>query len=130
MDAIIVVNFQKNDVLSTALHSQIKEYAWRNEIEFQDDTSSADKYTLAHRVDATYPLIISIGGDGTLLSAANLALRRYPDHAIFPINTGRLGFLTNGRKFNGFEKLEQALDAIIPLSLWAPDSEVEKVGIK
>ena len=91
------------------LELSIHEYATERDIPFW---SSDERIIWPDDARFDEPLIISIGGDGTFLNTARLALECYPNHAIFPINTGHLGFLTNGRKFNGFEHLEGTLDAV------------------
>ena len=106
MDSIVVVRFQDDDA-AVALEAKIHEYAQA----YLMPIIGSDILALrTDNVGFDNPLIISIGGDGTFLRAAQLALTTYPDHAIFPINAGHLGFLTNGRKFNGFDHLVQALD--------------------
>jgi NAD+ kinase len=60
-------------------------------------------------VDEAY-LLITVGGDGTLLRAARLAVDR--DVPIFGINTGRLGFLTELDEDDpAIEELPQAVES-------------------
>lgn len=97
MDSIIVVRFQ-NDTQSQRIHDAIKSYAGAKDIPYR--LWDAGEYTDGAKFQ--HPLIISIGGDGTFLTAARYVLSVFPDnHAIYPINAGKLGFLTNGRAFNG-----------------------------
>jgi NAD+ kinase len=67
------------------------------------EASHVDERELAARAD----LVVSIGGDGTLLHAArNVAAREVP---LVGINRGRLGFLTDVSP----EHMRDALDAIL-----------------
>ncbi|HEX9980009.1 MAG TPA: NAD(+)/NADH kinase, partial [Flavobacterium sp.] len=55
-----------------------------------------------------YDILISIGGDGTILRAATLV--RNTGIPILGINAGRLGFLATGRKDNIDEFLQFVID--------------------
>jgi len=52
-------------------------------------------------------LIISLGGDGTLLGACRKAHKKGPP--IFGINLGKLGFITEFSQFDFFDSLEKTL---------------------
>lgn len=115
MNSIVIVRFQDDEEART-LENQIVRYARTKNIPVSVSAVAVPMRTTG---PIDHPLIVSIGGDGTFLRAAKQALATFPDrHAIFPLNTGHLGFLTNGRKFNGFDHLTQALDEI-----FKPDSE-------
>jgi NAD+ kinase len=51
-------------------------------------------------------LVLSLGGDGTLIGASHLVSKSTP---IFGINLGRLGFITEYTKTNFYDALEQTL---------------------
>lgn len=52
-------------------------------------------------------LLISLGGDGTLIGASHLIKKDTP---IFGINLGRLGFITEFQKSNFYDDLQKVLD--------------------
>ena len=63
-------------------------------------------------------LLVTVGGDGTLLRAARIAVES--DVAILGINTGRLGFLTEldaGDPAVHRAVLREVRDALLPLAL-------------
>ena len=65
-------------------------------------------------LDATFDILVSIGGDGTILRAATLV--RDSGIPILGINAGRLGFLATVQKENIHEFLQIVLDKKYTLS--------------
>ena len=53
------------------------------------------------KLDAESPeIVISIGGDGTMLQAFHNFIDRIPDIAFVGVHTGHLGFMPTGRRTN------------------------------
>lgn len=65
--------------------------------------SFVDEKTIHSSTD----LIITLGGDGTLIGISRLITKNSP--AIFGVNMGQLGFITEFSKSEFFEQLEQTL---------------------
>ena len=85
MDSIVIVRFQYDNA-SAALEEKICEYALANRMPImQSDGGVSRVVGDGGKGRFDNPLIISIGGDGTFLRAAQLALTVYQtNHAIFP----------------------------------------------
>ncbi|MEZ0536076.1 NAD(+)/NADH kinase [Caldicellulosiruptoraceae bacterium PP1] len=58
--------------------------------------------------EKNYDIIITIGGDGTLLNVVDLAAKN--NIPVFGINAGRLGYLTEGNKDNIVEELKKIFE--------------------
>ncbi len=79
-----------------------------NSIKEEEDVHvNLDSFKTFSELDASYELLISIGGDGTILRAITYV--RDLNIPIIGINTGRLGFLATIQKDN----IEKALNDII-----------------
>ena len=81
-------------------------------------------------LDASFDLLISIGGDGTILRAATLV--RDSGIPILGINAGRLGFLASVQKDNIEQFLQFVIDKQFTISertLLSLDCEPENAGI-
>ena len=78
-----------------------------NQIVKNKDFSHLSQFGTFEVLDASFELLISIGGDGTILRASTLV----GDHGIpiVGINTGRLGFLATIQN----DGIESAIDAIL-----------------
>ncbi len=68
---------------------------------------SCDKFDKPSKDLENYDFIVSIGGDGTILSILQ-AVKKCPP--IFGINTGRIGLLTHSTPENFREKLREAIE--------------------
>src|SRR5262249_47457404 len=68
----------------------------------------ADEVTSAEAFPPDLDLVVSIGGDGTLLRAAELAARA-GGAPVLAVNVGRLGFLTEARPDEAAQVLGDAL---------------------
>ena len=89
------INDSKNTLIATSDIKQLIEKKFHNNVDFVPTDEEA-----IERCD----VVISVGGDGTLLRAARLVM--YHDKPILGINSGRLGFLANIPR----EHIENALD--------------------
>ncbi len=71
-------------------------------------TKEYDTFQSHKELDSSFDMLISIGGDGTILSAATLV--RGSGIPILGINAGRLGFLATVQKENIEEFLQTVID--------------------
>ncbi len=71
-------------------------------------------FTLHTQLDTSFDMLISIGGDGTILKASTLV--RDSGIPILGINAGRLGFLANVQKDNIAEFMQFVIDKKYTLS--------------
>lgn len=113
--AAIVVNPRRPGVaeILPRLTEHLTEKGWRA----LADPSIRERFALdADRLDWSAPeadLVITLGGDGTLLRAARaLAGREIP---IFGVNMGGLGFLTSSPETEVWERLDAVLAGGAPL---------------
>ncbi|PJX21767.1 NAD kinase [Psychroflexus sp. S27] len=79
--------------------------------EFIDPSSDYDSF---ESLDKTYDLLFSIGGDGTILSAASLV--KDLEIPIIGINTGRLGFLATIHDNEIESRIEEVLNGNYSIS--------------
>ncbi len=89
----IFVFFNKNNV-EMVIEANFLEMLYEKEL-IKKDYSTFDSYTA---LDSSFDMMISIGGDGTMLRAATLV--RDSGIPILGINAGRLGFLASVQKEN------------------------------
>ena len=75
---------------------------------------SINKINTYENLDETFNLLISLGGDGTILRAVSLV--KDLNIPIVGINTGRLGFLANIQPNEINEALDEILDADFKIS--------------
>jgi NAD+ kinase len=71
-------------------------------------------FVSSDKIHSQSDLIITLGGDGTLLGIARQSTRNSPP--IFGINMGRLGFITEFSKGELFEELECILTKKVPVN--------------
>jgi NAD+ kinase len=85
-------------------------------------------------IDSSFDMLISIGGDGTILRAATLV--RDSGVPILGINAGRLGFLATVQKENIAEFMQFVIDkkytiskrALLSLSCSPPNESIEEIN--
>ena len=78
------------------------------------DASKSINFTDRNNIHKESDLIISLGGDGTLLGLSRLATKHSPP--IFGINMGHLGFITEFSKEDIFTELEKALKGLLDIA--------------
>ena len=76
-------------------------------IKLHDDVQTASNFKTFTKLDKSYDLFFSIGGDGTILKSITYV--RDLDIPIVGINTGRLGFLATIQK----ERITESIDQIL-----------------
>ncbi|MDX1461949.1 MAG: NAD(+)/NADH kinase, partial [Marinirhabdus sp.] len=79
-----------------------------------DDVHTATAFKTFKRLDASYDLFFSIGGDGTILKSITYV--RDLDIPIVGINTGRLGFLATIQKEHISENINKIIDGNYTIS--------------
>jgi NAD+ kinase len=105
----IFVFFNKNNV-ELIIESNFLEMLYDKKI-VQKDYNTFSSHT---ELDSSFDMLISIGGDGTILRAATLV--RDSGIPILGINAGRLGFLATVQKENIDEFLQIVIDKKYTLS--------------
>ena len=95
------------DYLQKSENSVFIERKFYDEITREHDININRSFHTFDALDPSYDVLISIGGDGTMLRSANFV--RDLDIPIVGINTGRLGFLATIQEDN----IESALQAIL-----------------
>lgn len=95
--------FDRNDV-QFLLHSRLKEILKSN---YNFETNELGVFNGNEACGCNVDFILSVGGDGTFLSAVNYAL--IEDAPVLGINCGRLGFLADIAS----EELEEALTKLL-----------------
>lgn len=98
-----LINKIKNSGNGLSVWSEALKRISTNETDLEGVTSFNDFYSLSKTTD----VVLSIGGDGTLLSTVQLV--RESGIPVLGINTGRMGFLSAISK----TEIEQAIDAVI-----------------
>lgn len=97
-------------------HAELVDYLRRRAIEIVDDAAE---------------LVVSLGGDGTMLRAARVAYRS--DALLLGINMGRLGYLTEADAGGECEALQKVLDGRFTiearLMLVCREGEREHIGL-
>jgi NAD+ kinase len=105
----IFVFFNKNNV-ELVIESNFLEMLYEKKI-VQKEYNTFSSHT---ELDQSFAMLISIGGDGTILRAATLV--RNSGVPILGINAGRLGFLATVQKENIDEFLQMVIDKKYTLS--------------
>ncbi|HBR52985.1 MAG TPA: NAD kinase [Flavobacteriaceae bacterium] len=83
-------------------------------IKLHDDVQTAGNFKTFTKLDKSYDLFFSIGGDGTILKSITYV--RDLDIPIVGINTGRLGFLATIQKENITESINHILEGSYTIS--------------
>jgi NAD+ kinase len=105
----IFVFFNQNNV-ELVIEADFLEMLYEKEI-IKKEYNTFSSHT---ELDSTFDILVSIGGDGTILRAATLV--RDSGVPILGINAGRLGFLATVQKENIHEFLQIVLDKKYTLS--------------
>ncbi|SDX78014.1 NAD kinase [Flavobacterium degerlachei] len=105
----IFVFFNQNNV-ELVIEANFLEMLYEKEI-IKKEYNTFSSHT---ELDSTFDILVSIGGDGTILRAATLV--RDSGVPILGINAGRLGFLATVQKENIHEFLQIVLDKKYTLS--------------
>lgn len=105
MKVLIVPNYSRPDALADA--QRLK--SWLEGRGIEVDTLPDKRTRCATEPSASdYRLVVSLGGDGTLLRAASVV--GYAGVPIVGISYGHLGFLTSAQPSELFDTVERALD--------------------
>jgi NAD+ kinase len=121
----IFVFFNKNNV-EMVIEANFLEMLYEKEL-IKKDYRTFDSYTA---LDSSFDMMISIGGDGTMLRAATLV--RDSGIPILGINAGRLGFLASVQKENIEAFLQFVIEkkySISSRTLLSLDCQPENQGI-
>ena len=95
-------------------HSLVIEKKFIENVSASNNGNSLDTISTFENLDETFNLLISLGGDGTILRAVSLV--KDLNIPIVGINTGRLGFLANIQPNEINEALNEILDADFKIS--------------
>ena len=95
-------------------HSLVIEKKFLESVSASNNANSLDTISTFENLDETFNLLISLGGDGTILRAVSLV--KDLNIPIVGINTGRLGFLANIQPNEINEALDEILDADFKIS--------------
>tara|TARA_R100000935_G_scaffold27288_1_gene47329 strand:- start:4127 stop:5017 length:891 start_codon:yes stop_codon:yes gene_type:complete len=102
------------DALRKKEHEVLIEEDFMDIINHNDGVETTSSFKTFSKLDATYDLFFSIGGDGTILKSITYV--QDSGIPIVGINTGRLGFLATIQKENIAESINQILEGKYSIS--------------